>query len=151
MSEPTPLPAAQREQARLALKAREDGIRAAAIKAGRAAEREDWHKALGVASMAEATEVAHLRAELKARPSHTELAHARSSAWWRGAAITLLVGIAAGAAITNFVLGAAFQQAGQYGREMVVTGAISQATNPPTRCVPGEHLQDGRVCPQASN
>ena len=147
MTDPTPLPAAKNADALAKLKQRDDGIRAAAIKAGRAAERDDWCKALGVASMAEASEVAHLRTELKARPTHTELAHARSSAWWRGAALTLLIGIAAGAAITNVILGAAFQQAGQYGREMVVTGAISQATNPPRPCTPGEHLADGRVCP----
>lgn len=82
------------------------------------------------------------------KAAHQEItSHARSSAWWRGAAIGLLIGASAGALLTNVVLGAAFQQAGQYGREMVVTGAISQATHPPVPCVPGQRLDDGRVCP----
>jgi len=82
------------------------------------------------------------------KAAHAEItSHARSSAWWRGAAIGLLIGASAGALLTNVVLGAAFQQAGQYGREMVVTGAISQATHPPVPCVPGQRLDDGRVCP----
>lgn len=33
-------------------------------------------------------------------------------------------------------------------REQAMTGAIIQANQTPERCIPGERLQDGRVCPQ---
>lgn len=110
---------------------------------GRDQGRKEWS-----AYIADAAKAAVHAALEPLKAAHAEvLAHARTSAWWRGAAIGLLIGAAAGALLTNVVLGAAFQQAGQYGREMVVTGAISQAANPPRTCTPGEHLDDGRVCP----
>ena len=33
-------------------------------------------------------------------------------------------------------------------REQAMTGAIIQANQTPQRCIPGETLEDGRICPQ---
>lgn len=35
-------------------------------------------------------------------------------------------------------------------REQAMTGAIIQANQAPERCIPGETLGDGRICPQAA-
>ena len=129
------------------LKMRDDGIRANAIKAGRVAERADWCKTLGVASMEEATEIGHLRTELKTRPTARHEQAVAHGARNFGLAVGLITGaglmLAAGAIwlatySTNFAT---------YGHEMAITGAVTQQLNPPSRCIPGEHLADGRVCP----
>lgn len=145
MAEPTPHPQATR-QLTAAEKQRADGIKGSYIKQGREAERQDWCKALGVASPEEATEIAHLRT----RPTQSELGHAKHAS--RGFA--MLTGAIIGAALA--VAGVAVHdmwltsQFASFGHEMAITGAVTQQLNPPQRCVPGEHLADGRVCPQAN-
>ncbi len=127
------------------LSARERGIRTAA---GRKREQ-DICRAFNVKSLEELKELTHLRAELKARPTPAEISHARHAS--RGYAA--LVGAIIGASLA--VAGVALHDAGlttqfaTFGHEMAITGAVTQQLNPPQRCVPGEHLADGRVCPQA--
>lgn len=110
---------------------------------GREAGRKEWASYItdaikaGVHAAVEPMKAAH----------QETLRHVRHGwlAW--GGIIGLLVGMAAGSMLTNWALGAAFQQATQNNREAVITGAISQTVRPPTPCVPGEHMDDGRVCP----
>ena len=140
MASPTPLRALSPEEA----KAKHDEIVTKARAEGREQGRKEWAP---YAQEAANAAVSAAIAPLKAQHADT-VRHVRHGWFAWGGIIGLLCGAAAGALLTNAVLGAAFQQASNYGREMVVTGAISQGQNPPARCIPGERLEDGRVCPR---
>lgn len=73
--------------------------------------------------------------------------HVRHGWFAWGLVIGGALGASLGALLANAVLGAAFDQATRVSREATLTGAIVQQTQPPARCVAGEHLPDGRVCP----
>lgn len=62
-------PEAARAKAQATLKAREDGIRAAAIKQGYAARDKEWCAKLGVESVDQALQINRLIAERDARPT----------------------------------------------------------------------------------
>jgi hypothetical protein len=144
MTDPTPLPSAQRLEAQAKLKARDDGIRANAIKQGYAQRDAHWHKALGVASMAEATEVAHLRKELKAATAPETLLHATRASHRGG----MVVGAAYGIALA-LIAGAAFAWIlSGFGDRMVTTGAAIGSSNPTPiyTCQAGERAPDGHTC-----
>lgn len=140
----TPLPSAQRPLT-AAEKQRADGIKANYVKEGRAAERADWCKCLGVGSMAEATEVAHLRK----RPTLGELASARHASRGYAALFGAIIGAAVAVVVGALTLGQYAPALNTVVHESVLTGAVTQQLNPPQRCIGGEHLPDGRVCPQA--
>lgn len=144
MADPIQTDPARQEAARIKLKQRDDAIRANGIKAGYANRDADWFSALGVTSMDEAREVTQLRA----RPTLSEEAKHGRFRFYQGAALGMVIGSALMLAAGALLVGEVFRQAGTYGREMAVTGAIAQGVNPPTSCIPGEQLPDGRVCPQ---
>lgn len=105
-------------------------------------------RSFNVKSFAELHQINALRAELKDRPTHSEMGHAkhasRGFAMLTGAVIGAALMLAAGAIGMNV-----FQtQFASFGHEMAITGAVTQQLNPPQHCIPGEHLNDGRVCPQ---
>lgn len=126
------------------LKQREDGIRANALKQGYAQRDAHWHKALGVQSVDEAREITQLRERPTLREYHR---HGMARAFQGVAAGMVLGGIIMFTAYT-LSLGTSFIQAAEYGSRMVVSGAALQSSNPPMRCIPGETLEDGRVCPR---
>ena len=70
---------------------------------------------------------------------------------WRGRLEGVIIGgllmLAAGAVL----LGQSFEQARQYGAGMVAVGAATQAAAPPSTCIPGETLDDGRRCPMTTD
>jgi hypothetical protein len=151
MADPIPTPQAAQAAAALRNKQQLDGIRAAAIKAGRQLERRDILTALGVQQLEDASQLAQLRAERDARPTPAEEAKHGRHRFWQGTAIGLSAGAAIGASMVALAFAwsmrESFNQAADYGSRMVVSGAALQAGSPPERCVPGETLPDGRVCP----
>lgn len=151
MAEIATTPQAAQLSAAQKLKQREDGIRAAAIKQGRQYERADMLKALGVKALEDASQLAQIRAERDARPTPTEEAKHGRHRFWQGMAMGLSGGVAIGSAMVALAFAwsmrESFDNAAQYGSRMVVSGAALQGASPPTRCVPGETLDDGRVCP----
>lgn len=140
--------------AKRAQEQREQGIRAQAIKQGRELERMDIQRAAGVAAIEEISLLAQVRLEhaaaLEAKDAHWKhiVSHVRLGARAFGAAF---IGIPIGAAIVLaagwLVMGESFRQAGDYGSQMVATGAAQQMANPPMPCIPGQRLDDGRRCP----
>lgn len=137
------LAAAQAKQA-----AREQGIRAAAVKDGRKAERAEILATLGVQQIEDASQVAKLTAERDARPTKEEERKHVIGNRWRGRLEGMLVGIVFAAVLGSVALRLAFEQAALNAREMVITGAISQSVNEPQACLPGSTLPDGRQCPE---
>lgn len=152
MGELAQTPEAKREAARAAIEARENGIRAAAIKQGRVAERADILKALGAQSLEEASQLAQIRAERDARPTQHAYGRHGMARFAQGGALGLALGMGIGAAVVSLAfqwsMRESFQNAADYGSRMVVSGAALQSANPAERCIPGEQLSDGRRCPQ---
>jgi hypothetical protein len=142
----TPLPSASRPLT-TAEKQRADGIKANYIGQGRKLEAADWCKALGVRSPEEATEIAHLRTINKNAPTAEAMRHAQHGARNFGVAVGLIAGAALMLAAGALWLATYSTNFATYGHEMAITGAVTQQLNPPQRCMPGEHLSDGRVCP----
>lgn len=120
-------------------------------KRARAAERSDIYAKLGVQQLEDASQLAQLRAERDARPTQAEEAKHGRYRFWQGTAIGLSAGAAIGASMVALAFAwsmrESFTQAADYGSRMVVSGAALQAGSPPERCLPGETLPDGRVCP----
>ena len=128
------------EQAR----AKRDAQLNAARAEGREQGRKEWAPYVAEASQGAVTAALE---PMKAQQADV-LKHARQAAWARGGIIGLLVGTAFGATVVNIFLGAAFDQATRMSRETTITGALIKQQNAPDRCLPGEQLPDGRVCPQ---
>lgn len=148
-AEVVPTPDAKRADAIAKIKAREDGIRANAIRQGREAERRELMEALGAQTLADASQVAQIRKERDARPTHAEEAKHGRFRFYQGGFLGLIIGMSIAAIIASLLLQESFRQAANYGREMTMTGALTQSVAPPTRCIPGETLPDGRRCPEA--
>lgn len=113
------------------------------------------HEALGVRTLEEASQVAGIKAERDARPTlNEELKHGRHQ-FWRGGVICGSFGILLGAGLVYAAFAwsqqASFQSAADYGTRMVVSGAALQSGNPPSTCIPGETLEDGRRCPMTTD
>lgn len=146
---------AQRLENLRKLKAREDGIKANAIKQGYASRDAEWFKRLGVSSMEEATEIGHLRSELKRRITPEEERKHGSAKYWRGATTFGAAGVLLGAALVYVAFAWSQREtlsgAAEYGSRMVVSGAALQAGAPPSACIPGETLPDGRRCPMTTD
>jgi len=140
MANPTPLRALSPEEA----KAKRDEIVTKARAEGREQGRKEWAP---YAQEAANAAVSAALEPIKAQQADV-LKHAKAAAWARGGIIGLLVGTAFGATVVNIFLGAAFDQATRMSRETTITGALIQQQNAPDRCLPGEQLPDGRVCPQ---
>ena len=149
MSEPQALPTALSATAKL--KQRDDAIRANGIKEGRKLERQEIIAGFAPASIEEMSELAHLRRELKERPTAAEVKAAKAhgyhlAAWQFGLAGTLMGALMSAMALIAMT-NVGVQQLREFGAGMVLSGAATQQLNPPARCVPGENLPDGRVCP----
>jgi len=69
------------------------------------------------------------------------------AAWVYGLSCFLIGGTAALVAMIQMQNYTAATLARNF-REQAMTGAIIQANQEPARCIPGETLPDGRVCPQ---
>lgn len=124
MGELAQTPEAARLKAQATLKAREDGIRAAAIKQGRTLERAEIMQALGVQRVEEASQINRLIAERDARPTLSEeQKHGRHQRW-----LGFAVGVPAGmmlACLAIFMMqGIIWDTATRSFREQAMTGAI---------------------------
>ena len=106
-------PDAQKEAARAAIKAREDGIRANAIKQGRVLERADLLQALGKQTLEEASQTAQLRAERDARPTMEQYGRHGMARLYQGVAIGAAFGAALTVAVGSTLLLAGTQSAVQ--------------------------------------
>jgi hypothetical protein len=124
MSEPHALPQATREAALAKVKAREDGIRAQAIRQGREAERKDMLQALGVQRIEEASQLAQLRAERDARPTVGEEAKHGRHQRWLGFAIGVPAGMILACGAIFAMQGIIWDTATRSFREQAMTGAI---------------------------
>lgn len=138
------------EQKRAKARGVDKQVKDAALAKGRQLERAEWCKALGVQTREEATEVAHLRKELKERPTLAEIAHARHASRGYAMVFGAIVGAAAAVIVGAVTLSQYAPALNTVVHESVLTGAVTQQLNPPVRCVPGERLPDGRVCPSVS-
>jgi len=127
------------EQAR----AKRDAQLNAARAEGREQGRKEWAPYVAEASQGAVTAALE---PMKAQHEQS-IRHVRHGWFAWGLVIGGAVGASLGALLANAVLGAAFDQATRVSREATLTGAIVQQTQPPARCVAGEHLPDGRVCP----
>lgn len=135
MAEPIYTDDAKRAAAAAKLKQHDDAVRANAIKHGRQAERDDWCKRLGVQSMEEATEIGHLRAELKRRITPEEERKHGSAKFWAGmftgamaAAALASVGVAI---VVNMVIGPTFDAAARSRMDAMAVEALSLPERPP--------------------
>lgn len=158
MTDALPLPRtaasdAVRAAAEAKVKQREDAAFARGCKQGRHDERKDILLRAGTQtiddlSMLAAVREEHKRAilDMRAQRDSEETKHATGNRW-RGRVEGLIVGGALVMAGASTFIGVVFNEAVQYGREMTITGALSQNLNEPTPCVPGQPLPDGRVCP----
>lgn len=117
------------------------------IKEGRQLERAEWRNATGATSPEQATEIYHLRAELKNRPTVAELGHAKHASRGFSMLIGTLIGLSVGVVIATASLTFFAPILNNVVHESTLTGAAVQQLNPPRACTPGEHLPDGRVCP----
>lgn len=128
MSEPHALPEATRAAALAKVKAREDGIRAAAIKEGRSLERRDMLQTLGLQRLDEASQLTQLRAERDARPTAEEERKHVKAGYWRGFAIGgAITGaiVAIGAAwLSDRMIDSAFDAAGRIRAQSDMTDAL---------------------------
>lgn len=155
-------PSGQKTGAQIALKQHDDAIKANAIKQGRALERAEQEKAIAALKAAHATELAVLTAnhtgeiagmrqahevEL-ARTARRERAVGHHRAAWVYGIPSLIVGLLSGVGLTYWAADRAADTLARNFREQAMTGAIIQATQPPQRCVPGEMLQNGTICPR---
>lgn len=124
MGEPHQLPEARRAEALAKVKAREDGIRAAAIKQGRTLERNDILKALGVQALEEASHVARLTAERDARVTiQEERKHGRHQRWL-GIGMGVPIGMVLACLAILAMQGVIWDTATRSFREQAMTGAI---------------------------
>lgn len=127
---------ARQEAARIKLKQHDDAIRANGIKAGYAKRDEEWKQRLGVSSMEEATEIGHLRSELKRRITPEEERKHGSAKFWAGmftgamcAAAVSAVGVAI---VVNMVIGPTFDAAARSRFDQMAVEAITQERPPTT-------------------
>lgn len=104
-------------------------------------------KSFNVKSFAELHQVNVLRAELKDRPTHSELGHAKHASRGFALAVGGVIGAALMLAAGSIWLANYAGQMNETMHESALTGAAIQQLNPPRVCTPGERLQDGRVCP----
>lgn len=132
-------PQERQEAARLKLKQREDGIKANAIKQGYQARDAEWFKRLGVSSMEEATEIGHLRAEMKRRITPEEERKHGSAKFWAGmftgamcAGAISAIGVAV---LVNMVIGPTFDAAARSRFDSMAVEAIT-SERPPTSDAP---------------
>ncbi len=125
MGEPvSALPQATREAALAKVKAREDGIRAQAIRQGREAERKDMLQALGIQRIEEASQLAQLRAERDARPTAGEEAKHGRHQRWLGFAIGVPAGMILACGAIFAMQGIIWDTATRSFREQAMTGAL---------------------------
>ena len=125
MGEPvSALPEATRAAALAKVKAREDGIRAQAIRQGREAERKDMLQALGVQRIEEASQLAQLRAERDARPTTGEEAKHGRHQRWLGFAIGVPAGMILACGAIFAMQGIIWDTATRSFREQAMTGAL---------------------------
>jgi hypothetical protein len=118
------LPEATRAAALAKVKAREDGIRAQAIRQGREAERKDMLQALGIQRIEEASQLAQLRAERDARPTAGEEAKHGRHQRWLGFAIGVPAGMILACGAIFAMQGIIWDTATRSFREQAMTGAI---------------------------
>ncbi len=125
MGEPvSALPEATRAAALAKVKAREDGIRAQAIRQGREAERKDMLQALGIQRIEEASQLAILRAERDARPTAGEEAKHGRHQRWLGFAIGVPAGMILACGAIFAMQGIIWDTATRSFREQAMTGAL---------------------------
>jgi hypothetical protein len=118
------LPEATRAAALAKVKAREDGIRAQAIRQGREAERKDMLQALGIQRIEEASQLAILRAERDARPTAGEEAKHGRHQRWLGFAIGVPAGMILACGAIFAMQGIIWDTATRSFREQAMTGAL---------------------------
>jgi hypothetical protein len=118
------LPEATRAAALAKVKAREDGIRAQAIRQGREAERKDMLQALGIQRIEEASQLAQLRAERDARPTAGEEAKHGRHQRWLGFAIGVPAGMILACGAIFAMQGIIWDTATRSFREQAMTGAL---------------------------
>lgn len=119
MTEPTPLPNAQRAQALASIKQREDAIRANGIKQGYADRDATWHKGLGVKSIDEAREIT----ELRKRPTIEEMREHGRHRFHQGALLYTSLGAALAIAVGALWL---FIGAEMFGRNAATGSMIAR-------------------------
>jgi hypothetical protein len=124
MGELAQTPEATRAAALAKVKAREDGIRAQAIRQGREAERKDMLQALGIQRIEEASQLAQLRAERDARPTAGEEAKHGRHQRWLGFAIGVPAGMILACGAIFAMQGIIWDTATRSFREQAMTGAI---------------------------
>ena len=105
------------ELARTKIKAREDGIRANAIKQGRELERNDLLKEFGAQTLGELSVLNHTIADNDLRWQREERKEAKG-AFWRGATIGAAIGAAFVSVGYLMVVGEAMRQAFDRAQEM---------------------------------
>lgn len=142
---------ARQEAARIKLKQHDDAVRANGIKEGRKLERNEILASVGAESVNDFSQLAILRAERDARPTLNEEAKHGWAKFWQGTTLGVALGAALVLAVGSLTLSSAFNQARQYGAGMVAVGAATQAAAPPSTCIPGETLDDGRRCPMTTD
>lgn len=129
----------------------ERGRLAAAVREGRRRSNTEHEAKAKLAATAAAARLEGQATAHKAELARAERLHGKAH-YWQGAAIMGMVGLAVGSTIASLIFLASmresFTNARDYGASMVATGAAQQMVNPPERCIPGETLSDGRVCPQ---
>lgn len=117
-------PEARQAEARAKIKAREDGIRANAIKEGRTLERRDLLARLGAQAIEEASQLAILRKERDERPTRAEEAkHVRGAMGW-GMLWGAILGAAIMCAAIFIMQGVIWDTAARSFREQAMTGAM---------------------------
>lgn len=129
------------EKGRLAAAVREGRRRADAKHAAEAAKRQAEHAGqIDGLKQAQLEELSRIAARERAIGHHR-------AAWLYGIPALIVGGIAATVGMVYMQDYTADTLARNF-REQAMTGAIIQANQEPQRCVPGETLSDGRVCPQ---
>ena len=107
--------------------AREQGIRAQAVKEGRQAREREILATLGTQTLQDASQLTQLRQERDARPTAQEEAKHGRHRFYQGATLGLIIGAALGCLAIFSMQGVIWDTATQAFREQAMTGAILSA------------------------
>lgn len=124
-------PEALRAQVIAKQKAREDGIRAQAIKQGRQLERAEVLQALGVQRIEDASDLERVCAERDARPTVSEERKHGRHRFWQGATVGVITGMIAASLLILFMQGLIWDTAARSFREQAMTGALLSSQREP--------------------
>ncbi|MEQ1490103.1 MAG: hypothetical protein ABL932_06085 [Terricaulis sp.] len=124
---------------------------ASAIKEGRRRANADLSKRVdeAVSHQLKGVRTAHEDELSRIADRERAIGHHRA-AWLYGIPALIMGGVIALWGFTAIQNYTAATLAGNF-REQAMTGAIIQANQAPRTCIPGEHLDDGRVCPRTTD